>query len=89
MKKGVALDSRDNVGMVIEQVFAGDEVKFSNGAVIKSIHDLTMPHKMAIVDIAEGDPIIKYGEVIGYATAHVKQGEFVHVHNLDSEKLMK
>jgi len=89
MKKGVALDSRDNVGMVIESVSAGDEVKFSNGAVIKSINDLTMPHKMAIADIAEGEPIIKYGEVIGYATVSVKQGEFVHVHNLDSEKLMK
>ena len=89
MKKGLVLDPRDNVGIVIESVFAGDEVQFSNGAVIKSISDLSMPHKIAFADIAEGDPVIKYGEVIGYATALVKQGEFVHVHNLDSEKMMK
>jgi altronate dehydratase len=89
MKKGIILDHRDNVGIVIESVFEGDDVKFSNGAVIKSISNLTMPHKIAFVDIAEGDPVIKYGEVIGYATVRVKQGEFVHVHNLDSEKMMK
>ena len=89
MKKGLVLDPRDNVGIVIESVSAGDEVKFSNGALIKSISDLPMPHKVALIDIAEGDTVIKYGEVIGYTTAHVKQGEFVHAHNLDSEKIMK
>ena len=89
MKKGLVLDPRDNVGIVIETVSAGDEVKFSNGAVIKSISDLLMPHKIALADIAEGDTVIKYGEVIGYTTADVKQGEFVHAHNIDSEKIMK
>jgi hypothetical protein len=89
MKKGLVLDPRDNVGIVIETVSVGDEVKFSDGAVIKSVSDLAMPHKMALADIAEGATVIKYGEIIGYTTAYVKQGEFVHVHNIDSEKIMK
>ena len=89
MKKGLILDPRDNVGVVIETVSAGDEVKFSNNTVIKSVNDLKMPHKIALADIPEGATVIKYGEVIGYATARVKQGELVHVHNLDSEKIMK
>jgi altronate dehydratase len=89
MKKGLVLDPRDNVGVVIETVSVGDEVKLSDSIVIKSLSDLTSPHKIALVDIAEGTMIIKYGEVIGYATTQVKQGEFVHVHNLDSEKIMK
>jgi len=89
MKRGLILDPRDNVGIVMESVFEGDEVKFDNGAVIKSLSEMKMPHKIASVDIAEGNPIIKYGEVIGYATANVKQGELVHVHNIDSEKMMK
>jgi len=89
MKKGLVLDPRDNVGVVIEDVAAGDDVKFGDNIVIKSTGDLTAPHKMALVDISEGTMIIKYGEVIGYATTQVKQGDFVHVHNLDSEKIMK
>jgi len=89
MKKGLVLDPRDNVGVVIETVSAGDEVTFGDGKVIKSAGDLTAPHKIALVDIAEGATVIKYGEVIGYTTAPVKQGDFVHTHNLDSEKLMK
>ena len=89
MKKGLVLDPRDNVGVVIETVSVGDEVKFGDDILINSLSNIKMPHKMALVDIAEGAMIIKYGEVIGYATTQVKQGQFVHGHNLDSEKLMK
>jgi hypothetical protein len=77
------------VGIVIEAISAGDEVNFNNATSIKAVNDLKMHHKMALIDLAEGTTVIKYGEVIGYTTAQVKQGEFVHVHNLDSEKIMK
>jgi altronate dehydratase len=89
MKRGVILNPKDNIGIIIESASVGDEINFSNGTSIKSLNDIKMPHKIALVDIDEGAMIIKYGEVIGYATAAVKQGEFVHVHNLDSEKIMK
>ena len=39
-------------------------------------------HKKAIVDIKKGEPIIKYGNPIGIATADIKEGEWVHTHNL-------
>jgi altronate hydrolase len=41
-------------------------------------------HKLALRDIASGEPIIKYGEVIGRATADIARGEWVHTHNLKS-----
>ena len=41
-------------------------------------------HKLALRDIASGEPIIKYGEVIGRATADIAAGEWVHTHNLKS-----
>ncbi len=43
-------------------------------------------HKIAVADIGPGDPVIKYGEVIGVATAAIRTGEHVHVHNLDSQR---
>ena len=39
-------------------------------------------HKVAVVDIAVGAPVRKYGEVIGVATAPIRAGEHVHTHNL-------
>ena len=41
-------------------------------------------HKFALKDIEAGQPIIKYGEIIGIATAGIKKGQHVHVHNLES-----
>lgn len=41
-------------------------------------------HKFALKDIKKGDYIIKYGEIIGKATADIKQGEWVHTHNVKS-----
>ena len=41
-------------------------------------------HKFALRDIAKGELVIKYGEVIGRATENVRAGEWVHTHNLKS-----
>ena len=32
--------------------------------------------------------VLRYGEAIGYATKPITTGEWVHVHNLDAEKIM-
>lgn len=39
-------------------------------------------HKYARRDIKSGEQIIKYGYSIGYATCDIKEGEWVHSHNL-------
>ncbi len=41
-------------------------------------------HKFALRDINAGEYVIKYGEIIGRATADIKMGEWVHSHNLTS-----
>ena len=41
-------------------------------------------HKLAVRDIAAGEDIIKYGEVIGRATQPIRAGEHAHVHNIES-----
>lgn len=52
--------------------------------------NLETGHKIALVDIAEGENIIKYGFPIGHATRSIRAGETVHTDNLKtnlSEKL--
>ncbi|MBE5751971.1 MAG: altronate dehydratase [Clostridiales bacterium] len=41
-------------------------------------------HKYALRDIPQGDYVLKYGEIIGRATRDIKQGEWVHTHNVKS-----
>lgn len=88
MKKGLKLDPKDNIGVVIDDVKAGDEVTIDT-EVILAKEDIGMPHKVALRDIKNGENILKYGNVFGYATKDILKGEHVHIHNVDSEKLMK
>jgi altronate hydrolase len=38
-------------------------------------------HKMAIVRIAKGEPVLKFGQIIGFATEEIVPGTHIHTHN--------
>ena len=38
-------------------------------------------HKVATQDIAEGMPVLKFGQIIGYASQPIHAGDHVHTHN--------
>lgn len=44
-------------------------------------------HKIALRDIAEGEPVLKYGQTIGFASRPISIGEHVHTHNLAMAEL--
>ena len=48
--------------------------------------DIPLCHKVACRDIAAGESVRNYGEVIGVATATIPAGTHVHVHNLKSQR---
>ncbi|MCV4933284.1 UxaA family hydrolase, partial [Escherichia coli] len=39
-------------------------------------------HKIALRDIPAGSAVKRYGQIIGFATRDIRQGEHIHVHNL-------
>ena len=41
-------------------------------------------HKYALRPIAQGEYVVKYGEIIGRATQNIAEGEWVHTHNVKS-----
>lgn len=88
MKRGIRIDPRDNVGIVVDQVEPGEKILI-DGLEIVAQDKISLPHKIALQDIQAGEDVIKYGAFIGYATQFIRAGEHVHVHNLDSEKMMK
>src|SRR5690349_6525851 len=61
------------------QLASGDDV-----AVIVTDDHPGIPrgHKVALRDLAAGEEVHKYGQLIGVATQAIRVGEHVHVHNL-------
>lgn len=54
------------------------------GVCLEATGDIPAGHKYALADIAQGEYVIKYGEIIGRAKANIKKGEWVHTHNVES-----
>ncbi|MDR3671239.1 MAG: UxaA family hydrolase [Holophaga sp.] len=84
------LDSRDNVATALEQLARGSvaQVLCDDGthASIPLSEDVPFGFKLATRNIAAGEPILKYGEVIGVASQDIKAGAMVHVHNVDGNR---
>lgn len=81
------IDANDNVIVAIEPIAKGDTVSYISGTQTLSLtaaEDITIYHKLATRDIPKGEPVVKYGEHIGAATALIPAGCHVHVHNVES-----
>ena len=90
MKKVFVVYATDNVGTaVLEPIGAGDHV-ICNGErrdiEIIAQDDIAYGHKIALMDIAAGDTVLKYGLSIGSALCDIRAGEHVHAHNVESNR---
>jgi (2R)-sulfolactate sulfo-lyase subunit alpha len=52
----------------------------------KAQQDIPLGHKIALRDIAKGEPVLKYDEAIGKASRAIKKGQHVHTHNLQTAR---
>jgi altronate hydrolase len=52
---------------------------------VATIERIPAGHKVAIRAIAVGEPIRRYGQIIGFATSPIEPGRHVHVHNCGME----
>ena len=85
-------DEKDNVGVVvIETTKKGQDcsawiMENDKTVQIQSVDEIQLGHKIAMVDLNEGDTILKYGHDIGKVVKSIKKGEHVHVHNVKTKK---
>ncbi|GAA0554076.1 altronate hydrolase [Rhizomicrobium palustre] len=75
----IRLNPNDNVVVAVTQLAAGTSVGAEN---IITADVIPFGHKVATSAIREGEPVRKYGQVIGVASADIAPGAHVHVHNL-------
>jgi altronate hydrolase len=74
----IRLNSADNV-LVTTRIVEKGETTFE-GVVTRA--KVMRGHKMASTAIAEGTPIRKFGQIIGFAKSNIEAGDWVHEHNV-------
>jgi altronate dehydratase small subunit len=80
--KALVLHPKDNVATAVCRLESGQSINVnSRQYILREV--IPTGHKFALRDIEDGEKIIKYGEIIGQATARIKQGEHVHIHNVE------
>lgn len=67
------LNSVDNVVIALQPLKAGEDT---------AIEPVPRSHKMALSDIAAGENVIRYGQIIGKADCYIAAGSHVHSHNM-------
>ena len=85
----MVIDPKDNVATIIGELKAGQTVTATVGRKsrrVKSKTDVPFGHKVAIARIKKGEPVLKYGASIGSATEDIEVGDYVHVHNIESNR---
>lgn len=89
MINAMIIDLKDTGAVAIEPIAKGEDVNYKVGdevKTIKALNDVQIYHKLAIKDMAKGEPVVKYGEHIGLAANDIKIGEHVHRHNVESHR---
>ena len=85
-QKAFQINSADNVATALSEVAPGEITITGEGLKDKITAAEVIPqgHKIAVRDIKQGEPIIKYGVPIGTATADIHNGAWVHLHCMRS-----
>lgn len=74
----VVLHPADCVAVALKPIAVGEEV--ADG--VHALERITAGHKIATRAVARGQPVLRYGQIIGFAGSDIAAGEHVHSHNL-------
>ena len=77
--KWIRIHPDDNVVVALEDIKQGETLE---GLGVCAAEDVARGHKLALREIREGEPVIKYGNPIGLAKSDIAPGAWVHVHNV-------
>jgi hypothetical protein len=87
MARAFCVNQADNVATMLDEMKTPEAVRIlgAAGAVeMKSLDPIALGHKIALRDIPSGQPIVKFGVQIGRASRDIHAGQWVHLHNCES-----
>ncbi|MDE7244309.1 MAG: altronate dehydratase family protein [Oscillospiraceae bacterium] len=81
MREFMKIHSGDSVAVALTPLSAGTVLQIE-GQTVTLLEDIPQGHKFALVPVAAGAPVIKYGAPIGVAKEDIPAGGWVHIHNI-------
>ena len=79
----IQLHANDNVAIASRDVARNTRIGSEQGDGVL-LEPVPLGHKVAVRPIASGEPIVKFGQWIGFATEPIAIGRWVHSHNLEA-----
>jgi altronate hydrolase len=76
--RAIRLNAKDNVLVAVDEIRAGESPTGGPPALVR----IPKGHKMASASIALGAAVLKFGQIIGFASKPIEAGEWVHEHNV-------
>jgi altronate dehydratase len=83
-KVTLQLTPQDNVAVVKTALRPGTTLIYEDeaGTHISVRQFIPDGHKIALQDLASGAPVLRYGQIIGFASQPIRAGDHVHTHNV-------
>ncbi|WP_030610615.1 UxaA family hydrolase [Streptomyces sclerotialus] len=80
--RALRLHPRDDVAVAAADLPAGSTAD-ADGLAVPLRADVPRGHKIALRAVRRGAPVLRYGQIIGFAAADIAPGDHVHLHNLE------
>lgn len=77
----VKLNQRDDVAIAKQSLPPGSTLRMDVGS-ITTQSLIASAHKVALRNVLKGQPVRRYGQIIGFASRDIVAGDHVHTHNL-------
>ena len=78
MRTYVQIKPEDNVAIAVHELPKGTEIMPG----VVTLSDIPQAHKIALTDIPQDSPVIRYGVVLGYAIDPIAKGQWINEHML-------
>lgn len=81
----ILLHPADNVCVAARSLTPGTRVDAGTRRV-EVVAAIDPGHKLALAAVAVGQPLVKYGQIIGFASQPIEPGQWVHTHNVAASR---
>ena len=85
LRRSLIVKPADVVAMVLEDSCKGDTIQTQHGE-ITLLEDVEFAHKVSVVPLKKGQPVVKYGVEIGYMLTDAPAGTWIHSHNMGCDR---
>jgi altronate hydrolase len=82
----IRLNAADNVAVALKEIATGTTIPGSN-VVTREI--VPPGYKLAMRDISQGEPILKYNVTVGFAKSDLMAGTMLHNHNVEFREFQR